>query len=437
MFDEKNFTQENYDKAFLQKQNYIKTTFAEFNIPELEVFASDYINYRQRAEFRIWHKQEDIFHIMFDATSNQSKAQIVRTDSFPPASKPINKAMLAIIPLIKTNDILRNRLFQIEYLSSTTGELLISLIYHKKLDDAWLEEAKILAEKLNAKIVGRSRKQKIVVNDDFVLEKMQIADKQIILKQIENSFTQPNGKVAESMLNWIYTKTQAIKDQLKNTDLLELYSGNSFFSLALTESFSKILNAEISKTSTAAAEYNIRENDCKNLIALNAKSEDIAFLLSASHNAKNSISLENAKKSDDLKNLENLENLESLEDLENLENTEPRAIEVLQEQTQADFNKQNEKEKKAMALELAKKAVNLADYNFSSLLVDPPRKGLDDLTLKEAQKFDYVFYISCNPETLKQNLLELTKTHKIESMAFFDQFPYTHHAELGLVLKKA
>lgn len=428
MFDEKNFTQENYDKAFLQKQNYIKTTFAEFNIPELEVFASDYINYRQRAEFRIWHKQEDIFHIMFDATSNQSKAQIVRTDSFPPASKPINKAMLTIIPLIKTNDILRNRLFQIEYLSSTTGELLISLIYHKKLDDAWLEEAKILAEKLNAKIVGRSRKQKIVVNDDFVLEKMQVADKQIILKQIENSFTQPNGKVAESMLNWIYTKTQAIKDQLKNTDLLELYSGNSFFSLALTESFSKILNAEISKTSTAAAEYNIRENDCKNLIALNAKSEDIAFLLSASHNAKNSISLENAKKSDDLKNLENLENLE---------NTEPSAIEVLQEQTQADFNKQNEKEKKAMALELAKKSVNLADYNFSSLLVDPPRKGLDDLTLKEAQKFDYIFYISCNPETLKQNLLELTKTHKIESMAFFDQFPYTHHAELGLVLKKA
>lgn len=428
MFDEKNFTQENYDKAFLQKQNYIKTTFAEFNIPELEVFASDYINYRQRAEFRIWHKQEDIFHIMFDATSNQSKAQIVRTDSFPPASKPINKAMLTIIPLIKTNDILRNRLFQIEYLSSTTGELLISLIYHKKLDDAWLEEAKILAEKLNAKIVGRSRKQKIVVNDDFVLEKMQVADKQIILKQIENSFTQPNGKVAESMLNWIYTKTQAIKDQLKNTDLLELYSGNSFFSLALTESFSKILNAEISKTSTAAAEYNIRENDCKNLIALNAKSEDIAFLLSASHNAKNSISLENAKKSDDLKNLENLENLE---------NTKLSAIEVLQEQAQADFNKQNEKEKKAMALELAKKAVNLADYNFSSLLVDPPRKGLDDLTLKEAQKFDYIFYISCNPETLKQNLLELTKTHKIESMAFFDQFPYTHHAELGLVLKKA
>lgn len=434
MFDEKNFTQENYDKAFLQKQNYIKTTFAEFNIPELEVFASDYINYRQRAEFRIWHKQEDIFHIMFDTTSNQSKAQIVRTDSFPPASKPINKAMLAIIPLIKTNDILRNRLFQIEYLSSTTGELLISLIYHKKLDDAWLEEAKILAEKLNAKIVGRSRKQKIVVNDDFVLEKMQIADKKIILKQIENSFTQPNGKVAESMLNWIYIKTQAIKDQLKNTDLLELYSGNSFFSLALTESFSKILNAEISKTSTAAAEYNIRENDCKNLIALNAKSEDIAFLLSASHNAKNSISLENAKKSDDLKNLENLENLESLE---NLENTKLSAIEVLQEQTQADFNKQNEKEKKAMALELAKKAVNLADYNFSSLLVDPPRKGLDDLTLKETQKFDYIFYISCNPETLKQNLLELTKTHKIESMAFFDQFPYTHHAELGLVLKKA
>ena len=47
-----------------------------------------------------------------------------------------------------------------------------------------------------------------------------------------------------------------------------------------------------------------------------------------------------------------------------------------------------------------------------------------------------VLYISCNPETLGDNLATLSATHNIESLAFFDQFPYTHHLESGVVLSK-
>ncbi len=45
-------------------------------------------------------------------------------------------------------------------------------------------------------------------------------------------------------------------------------------------------------------------------------------------------------------------------------------------------------------------------------------------------------YQFCNPETLSDNLATLASTHSIEGLAFFDQFPYPHHLESGVVLSK-
>jgi tRNA (uracil-5-)-methyltransferase len=82
------------------------------------------------------------------------------------------------------------------------------------------------------------------------------------------------------------------------------------------------------------------------------------------------------------------------------------------------------------------KDVNLKDYDFDSIFVDPPRAGLDDTTRALVKNFDQIIYVSCNPETLHRDLEELTKTHSIENFALFDQFSYTHHIESGLILKK-
>ena len=76
------------------------------------------------------------------------------------------------------------------------------------------------------------------------------------------------------------------------------------------------------------------------------------------------------------------------------------------------------------------------DYNFSTLFVDPPRCGLDDATIDLAQSFDNIIYISCNPETLKENLSQLVDSHEIVAFAIFDQFPYTHHIECGAILRR-
>jgi tRNA (uracil-5-)-methyltransferase len=49
---------------------------------------------------------------------------------------------------------------------------------------------------------------------------------------------------------------------------------------------------------------------------------------------------------------------------------------------------------------------------------------------------DSILYISCNPETLAENLKQITKTHQVVSAALFDQFPWTKHIESGVLLKR-
>lgn len=80
--------------------------------------------------------------------------------------------------------------------------------------------------------------------------------------------------------------------------------------------------------------------------------------------------------------------------------------------------------------------IDLTSYNFSTLFVDPPRAGLDADTVELARGFDRILYISCNPLTLKENLEALCSTHRIVNFAAFDQFPYTHHLECGVLLER-
>ena len=80
--------------------------------------------------------------------------------------------------------------------------------------------------------------------------------------------------------------------------------------------------------------------------------------------------------------------------------------------------------------------IDLKECDFKTLLVDPPRAGLDPDTQKLMREFDRVVYISCNPDTLKRDFETAADIFEIESFAIFDQFPYTHHVECGLYLTR-
>ncbi|REL34021.1 tRNA (uridine(54)-C5)-methyltransferase TrmA [Thalassotalea euphylliae] len=356
---------DNYPQQLAQKQQQIREMFAEFTLPTFECFESEPLNYRLRAEFRVWHDGDDLDYIMFNSETKEK----FKLTTFPVASVLINDAMQALIQFVKANELLRRKLFQVDFLSTLSGELLVSLLYHKQLDDAWQVEAQALKAELAkiapTDIIGRARKQKVILDKDYVVETLTVDGKQYHYQQVENSFTQPNGGVNQHMLSWAKHATQG-----RGGDLIELYCGNGNFSLALAENFDRVLGTEISKTSVNSAQYNIKANNIDNVDIVRMSSEEFTQAM-------------------------------------NGERTFRRLD-----------------------------GFDLTSYKFDTVLVDPPRAGLDPDSVELVRRFDLIVYISCNPETLKDNLQALTTTHHIEQFALFDQFPYTHHVETGVILKR-
>lgn len=69
--------------------------------------------------------------------------------------------------------------------------------------------------------------------------------------------------------------------------------------------------------------------------------------------------------------------------------------------------------------------------HINTLIVDPPRSGLDEkmIDLLMKLKVDNIIYVSCNPASLAKNLSHLLNNYKISSLKTFDMFPQTSHVE--------
>ena len=66
--------------------------------------------------------------------------------------------------------------------------------------------------------------------------------------------------------------------------------------------------------------------------------------------------------------------------------------------------------------------IDLGAYDrLETLLVDPPRAGLDATCRALAATFERVLYVSCNPQTLARDVRELSATHRVTRFAAFDQ----------------
>lgn len=261
---------EQYSLQLEKKREKLTALLAPFNAPALEVFPSPSQHYRMRAEFRIWHEQGDLYHIMF----NQHSRRRYRVDTFPIASELINRMMAALLPLLKEQEILSHKLFQIDYLSTLSNQIIVSLLYHKPLNEEWKQAAQALKVRLEnqgfcVQIVGRANKQKICLNQDYADEVLTVNGKDYIYRQVENSFTQPNAAVNGKMLQWAQDCTRHSQG-----DLLELYCGNGNFSIALAQNFRQVLATEIAKPSVAAAQFNITANRIENLRIIRMSAEE-------------------------------------------------------------------------------------------------------------------------------------------------------------------
>ncbi len=245
-----------YEWQLSQKEQLQKERFAHLYSDKFDIFRSYEQHYRARSEFRIWHKEDEIFYAM---NKQKAKHEVVLIEECPQVAMPIASLMPKLIEAIKELD-LGFKLFGIDFLSSSTNEVVASLLYHRKLDDDWQEKAQQLSQKLNISIIGRARKQKIVIGQDFVIESLKVFDKEYHFKHIENSFTQPNTHVNQQMIEW------ALKNVANDGgDLLELYCGAGNFTIPFASKFDKVLATEISKSSINAAKENMKLNNVENI----------------------------------------------------------------------------------------------------------------------------------------------------------------------------
>jgi tRNA (uracil-5-)-methyltransferase len=153
-------------------------------------------------------------------------------------------------------------------------------------------------------------------------------------------------------------------------DLLELYCGGGTFTVPMAKNFRRVLATEISKASVELAHKNFALNGVKNVKVIKLSSEEFSDVYSGHR-------------------------------------VDPRLNDA---------------------------GISFKNYEISTVLVDPPRAGLDENTCKLISQFEKIVYISCNPETLARDVKMLLSTHTVQRVAAFDQFPYTHHLESGVFL---
>ena len=349
-----------YDAQLADKTARLVDLLAPFDAPAPEVFDSPREHYRLRTEFRLWREDGQRHYAMFEPGDKHTPILI---DDFPIASRRINQLMPQLKAAWQASETLSFKLFQVEFLTTLSGDALITLAYHRPLNDAWQAEAEKLAASLGASIVGRSKGKRIVIGRDYVTEQLTVAGRTFNYRQPEGAFTQPNGEVCQKMLNWAYDVLGERTD-----DLLELYCGNGNFTLPLATRVPKVLATEISKSSVNAALANLDDNGIDNVSLVRLSAEELTQALN-----------------------------------------EVRPFRRLA-------------------------GIDLKSYDFGSVFVDPPRAGMDPDTCELTRRFERILYISCNPETLAANIAQLHDTHRIERCALFDQFPYTHHMESGVLL---
>ena len=345
-----------YDEQLKFKHDFIKVEFGEFFMGEFELFSSSPSHYRSRAEFGIWHNENNISYTM-----NSKSGGKILIDECLKVDAKITNLMQPLLNAISKKYELNYKLFGIEFIS-TTKNLLAVLLYHKNISElkSLFDE---LANELNISIIARSRGIKLVCKDELFTDELNINGKKFKYVFSDVAFVQPNKGVNEKMIDW------AVGCVESGEDLMELYCGHGNFTLPLSFKFKNVIATEISKSSIINAIKNCELNSVCNIKFLRMDADE---LMSA------------FKKEREFNRLKN---------------------------------------------------VNLDDFNFTHILVDPPRAGLSDSVMDFIKNYENIIYISCNPTTLKQNLTNLCKTHKVVKFAIFDQFANTNHIECGVLLK--
>ena len=250
----------------------------------------------------------------------------------------IQNIMKPLLREININPLINKKLFQINF-RAVNQVILVTLIYHKPLDQYWLEAAKMIENKLPINVIGRSKKQLLALNLTELEDYIDI-NPSYYLYQNDKTFYQPNAFLMPKMV-------QLVISLIKNPrDLLELYCGCGTFTIPLSYTFNNIFATENNRDSISYLKKSISKNDIENIFYAR------------------------------------------LSDIELMDALKGRIFRRLED-------------------------VDLKNFDFSHILVDPPRSGLSNNITEILNKFDNIIYISCNPDTFQRDL-NILKDYIIE-----------------------
>jgi tRNA (uracil-5-)-methyltransferase len=351
-------------------------------IRDCTVVRSQTRNFRARCKLSIRKESDRLEWFIWEGEPSEGsgfeKGQMT-IEQYPVASVQINAVMPRLLHHVKAiGGDLRKSLCAASFLSATTGEVLVSLIYSCPLNQqGWQPAATTLRELLladslaavtNVSIMGRSRRVMLHVGNIFVNERLRLADGRVVsYRQPEGAFSNPNSGVSKGALNWLCATFASI--QTRPLNVLELYCGNGNHTVALAPLVERIVAVELSEALCKAAEFNLEINGIRNATIVNVHAESFAW-------------------------------------------------DVL-------------------------RGKRYGKTEFNCVLVDPPRCGLDKVTATLVCAYENIVYISCSPEALIRDLKLIQTTaeavgehFELKKMAVIDHFPYTHHLEQGVYLKK-
>ena len=354
---------------------------------EFEVFPSPKSkHFRQRVRFGICEPREDNDAGFFDYCIFE-RAEITRIETkFDIASESLQRIMNKLRNALNTDNrfqsLREGRLSAVTFHENRKStECVVTLWRGEPFREDFSEVSGLLAKEIGVKaIVGRTKGDRRVSNEsseDFVIEEMEIKDasskKNRVLryKQPEGSFSNPNGDIAEMTANWLCRamENDEIATQLERS-FVEFYCGNMNHGCYLAKYFprGKVIGVERDESLCQAAQVNLEMNSIENGTIIHAPVEKVAR----------------------------------------------RFHSRLRKKKQGEDKIEGE------------------EYPFTEndfILVDPPRAGLDEITLDLVREFKDVIYISCDARSLARDLGErkLSETHRVKRLAAFDHFPW--HAD--------
>ena len=247
---------------------------------------------------------------------------------------------------------------------------------------------------LTAGLGGSGAAGEHLVGHDHVVETYTLADgRRLSYEHVEGFFSNPSAAACTFTLDWLCARARELRARAAERGarpgaLLELYCGGGNHTVALAPFFSRVTGVELHPRLVEAAARNVRRNAAANA-SLGAAATNVEVV--AAPSAK-------------------------------------FCKRVLATKGKCLRKRAPEGEGEGDAC---------AEEAYDTLLLDPPRAGLDALTARMATLFDVVLYVSCSPaHSLPRDLCVLCKTHEITRMCYIDHFPGSQHLETALMLER-